>query len=59
MVLPVQATRLFTIFGLKKLWKLKTVKSNWASFIFWTDRKQTDKQRDQEALILLNLKSPL
>lgn len=46
MVLPVQATRLFTIFGLNQLWKLKIVESNWASFIFWTDRK-TDRQTER------------
>jgi len=58
MVLPVQAARLFTIFRLDQLWKPEIVKSNWASFIFCTDRK-TDRQRDQEALILLKLKGPL
>jgi hypothetical protein len=58
MVLPVQATRLFTVFRLDQLWKPETVRSNWPSFIFWTDRK-TDRQRDQEALILLKLKGSL
>jgi hypothetical protein len=38
MLFLVQAARLFTGFRLDQLWKLETVRSNWTSFIFWTDR---------------------
>jgi len=46
MVLSVQATRMFAKFWLDQLWKLEIVRSNWASFIFWRDRK-TDRQKDR------------